>query len=144
MTKIYSTKRRAQACASARALAPRHGWQGNLCKLLAPGTVLTLLCFCSINRLSAENIRELLYLIQPSKGNASLNAADIAEKYNARIIFSAGKLLLEPSAWKIQFQEIYSLQMIPGCVIPCESRFVWAFGRSQRDSNQKGMQKICR
>ncbi|XP_055319411.1 NAD kinase 2, mitochondrial isoform X2 [Sitodiplosis mosellana] len=41
----------------------------------------------SINRLSKENVRELLDLIKQNGINTHLNAEDIADKYNARIMF---------------------------------------------------------
>lgn len=50
-----------------------------------------LLCCCSINRLSTENVRELLNLIKQSDNEIPLTAEDIAEKYNAKIVFRPGE-----------------------------------------------------
>ncbi|XP_031630320.1 NAD kinase 2, mitochondrial [Contarinia nasturtii] len=44
----------------------------------------------SINRLSTQNVRELLKLIKQNDKNINLNAEDIAEKYNDRIKFNPG------------------------------------------------------
>lgn len=50
-----------------------------------------LFFYYSINRLSKENVRELLNIIKQTNKSILLDPDDIAEKYNARILFRPGK-----------------------------------------------------
>lgn len=50
-------------------------------------------CFLSsINRLSSQNVRKLLDLIKGQDTLNTIDAEDIANKYNADILFPPGKL----------------------------------------------------
>lgn len=49
---------------------------------------------CSINRLSTENVRMLLELIKQNGTHIPLTAEDIADKYNAKIIFRPGEWII--------------------------------------------------
>lgn len=46
---------------------------------------------CSINRLSSENVQKLLDLINGQVATNTIDAEDIANKYNADILFPPGK-----------------------------------------------------
>lgn len=46
----------------------------------------------SINRLSMENVRDLLNLMKQNGIQISMSSEDIAEKYNTKIVFKPGKI----------------------------------------------------
>lgn len=54
-------------------------------------TLKVIYSVCSINRLSIESVRELLHLIKQNGTDIPMDAAEIAEKYNMRIIFRPGE-----------------------------------------------------
>lgn len=50
------------------------------------------LCICcSINRLSTQNVCELIKIIEQNGCKVSKSASEIAEKYNAKIVFDPGE-----------------------------------------------------
>lgn len=114
---------------------------------------------CSINRLSTENVRELLNLIKQSGTNISLSAENIAEMYNAKIVFRPGEsidfcsfnilkytLLFEFLFFFFQNNNFNLLfdhfKMIHEYVIQCENKFVSEFGQSPKDFHRKALHKI--
>lgn len=52
---------------------------------------LKISIYFSINRLSAQNVWELIKIIEQNGNKVSKSAAEIAEKYNAKINFDPGK-----------------------------------------------------
>lgn len=53
-------------------------------------SIVNLICF-SINRLSTQNVCELIKIIEQNGCKVSKSASEIAEKYNAKILFDPGK-----------------------------------------------------
>lgn len=53
--------------------------------------MLIVKLFSSINRLSMESVRDLLNLMKQNGTQISKSADEIAEKYNAKIVFKPGK-----------------------------------------------------
>lgn len=72
-------------------------------------------------------------------------ADDIADKYNAKILFQPGKWMSSRSISSISFKcDGFFFQMIHECAIQYANRFVWAFGQSQKGSSPEVLQKHCK
>lgn len=86
-------------------------------------------------------------LIKQTGTDVPLTADEIAEKYNAKILFRPGewlKLRRIAMRWFLECKILFVFQMIQECAIQFESKFVWAFGPNRKDSNQKDLHKIFR
>lgn len=51
-------------------------------------------CANSINRLSKQNVRELMSIIKQNGVKITQTAEEIADKYNAKVLFSPGNVKL--------------------------------------------------